>query len=109
MGWTHEFPPLPVAPLTCIQCLATFPILQPQARQHDVELTQLDGLDMMILGEGSSMSWEGQMRTHLRGGRGRSGLESSETWHAANKDSPTGGEEEGGGHSSAWKHGTSQR
>src|SRR5216684_8973834 len=90
MGWTREFPPLPVAPLTCIWCLATFPILQPQARRHDVELTQLDGLDVMIPGEGSGASWEGQTRTHLRGGRGRSGLESSETWHVANEDSPTG-------------------
>src|SRR5713226_1306608 len=44
----------------------------------------------MILGEGSGASWEGQTRTHLRGGRGRSGLESSETWHVANEDSPTG-------------------
>ena len=31
-----------------------------------------------------------------RGGRGRSRLVSSETRHIANKDSPTGGEEEGG-------------
>src|SRR5216684_656250 len=116
MGWTREFPPLPVAPLTCIWCLATFPILQPQARRHDVELTQLDGLDMMIPGEGSGMSWEGQTRTHLRGGRGRSRLESSETrgeeegggrsglvssemWHVANEDSLARGEEEGGGRS----------
>src|SRR5258708_39371596 len=31
--------------------------------------------------------------TNWRGGRGRSGLVSFETWHVINEDSPTGGEE----------------
>ncbi len=34
--------------------------------------------------------------TNWRGGRGRSGLVSSETWEVINEDSLTGGEEEGG-------------
>ena len=34
--------------------------------------------------------------TNWRGGRGRSGLVSLEMWHVTNKDSPTGGEEQGG-------------
>src|SRR5216684_4384183 len=34
--------------------------------------------------------------TTWRGGRGKSRLVSSETWHVTNEDSPTGGEEEGG-------------
>src|SRR5260370_555728 len=34
--------------------------------------------------------------TNWRGGRGRSGLVSLETWHVTNEDSLTGGEEEGG-------------
>src|SRR5258708_18038422 len=33
--------------------------------------------------------------TRWRGGRGRSGLVSFKMWHVINKDSPTGGEEEG--------------
>src|SRR5258708_1945119 len=43
--------------------------------------------------------------TDWRGGRGRSGLVSSETWQVTNEDSPTGGEEEGGGGWGAVKHG----
>src|SRR5258708_32372054 len=35
--------------------------------------------------------------TNWGGGRGRSGLVSSKTWQVINEDSPTGGEEEGGG------------
>src|SRR5258708_17661027 len=70
--------------------------------------------------------------TNWRGGRGRSGLVSLETWHvqrghtpwgggegggglgasgtwaAPKKDPPTGGEEEGGAGCGAWKSGTSQ-
>ena len=34
--------------------------------------------------------------TSWRGGRGRSGLVSLETWHVTNEDSLAGGEEEGG-------------
>src|SRR5713226_7034052 len=34
--------------------------------------------------------------THWRGGRGRSGLVSFETWHVTNEHSLAGGEEEGG-------------
>src|SRR5258708_26890059 len=43
-----------------------------------------------------------------RGGRGRSGLVSLETWHVTNEDSLPGGEEEGGAGWGAWKRGTSQ-
>src|SRR5216684_88904 len=31
-----------------------------------------------------------QVRTHLRGGKGRSGLESLEMWHVANENAPIG-------------------
>ncbi len=34
--------------------------------------------------------------TNWKGGRGRSGLVSFETWHVTNENSPTGGEKEGG-------------
>jgi len=34
--------------------------------------------------------------TRWRGGKGRSGLVSFETWHVTNQDSLPGGEEEGG-------------
>src|SRR5229473_1866116 len=47
--------------------------------------------------------------TSWRGGRGRSELVSFETWQVTNKDSPTGGEEEGGAGWGASKHGMSQR
>src|SRR5260221_5610721 len=47
--------------------------------------------------------------TRWRGGRGRSGLVSFETWHVTNEHSPTGGEEEGGTAWGASKPGTSQK
>src|SRR5229473_175021 len=46
--------------------------------------------------------------TNWRGGRGRSGLVSFETWQVTNKDSLTGGEEEGGAGWRAQKRGTLQ-
>src|SRR5258708_6724357 len=46
--------------------------------------------------------------TNWRGGRGRSGLVSSETWEVINEDSLTGGEEEGGAGWSASKGGRVQ-
>src|SRR5216684_3152979 len=46
--------------------------------------------------------------TCWRGGRGRSGLVSFETWHVTNEHSLPGGEEEGGAGWSASKRGTSQ-
>src|SRR5258707_12659680 len=46
--------------------------------------------------------------TSWRGGRGRSGLVSLETWHVTNEDSLPGGEEEGGAGWWDWKHGKSQ-
>src|SRR5260370_41976488 len=46
--------------------------------------------------------------TNWRGGRGRSGLVSFETWQVTNEDSLTGGEEEGKAGWLASKCGTSQ-
>src|SRR5216684_2472062 len=46
--------------------------------------------------------------TNWRGGRGRSGLVSSETWQVINEDSLTRGEEEGKAGWCASKRGTSQ-
>src|SRR5713226_8525643 len=46
--------------------------------------------------------------TNWRGGRGRSGLVSLETWHVTNEDSLPEGEEEGGAGWWAWKRSTSQ-
>src|SRR5258708_33147010 len=48
-----------------------------------------------------------QQLANWRGGR-RSGFVSLEMWHVTNKDSPTGGEEEGGAGRGAWKCDTSQ-
>src|SRR5258708_38100635 len=48
------------------------------------------------VGELRSVACHKQGLTHWRGGRGRSGLVSFETWHVINKDSPTGGEEREG-------------
>src|SRR5258707_745519 len=47
--------------------------------------------------------------TSWRGGRGRSGLVSLETWHVTKEDSLAGGEEGGGGGWCDWKRGKSQR
>src|SRR5258708_7144197 len=44
--------------------------------------------------------------TNWRGGRGKSGLGSFETWHVTNKDSLPGGEKEGGAGWRAQKDGT---
>jgi hypothetical protein len=46
--------------------------------------------------------------TSCRGGRGRSGLVSLETWYVTHEDSLPGGEEEGGAAWLAWKRGMSQ-
>src|SRR5258708_36137043 len=50
-------------------------------------------------GDGEARNVAGHKRgpTKWRGGRGRSKLVSFETWQVTNEDSPTGGEEEGGG------------
>src|SRR5260370_16782481 len=48
------------------------------------------------LGELRNMAHHKQGLTDWKGGRERSGLVSFEAWHIINKDSPTGGEEEGG-------------
>src|SRR5713226_5355466 len=60
------------------------------------------------VGELGNMACHKQRLTSWRGGRGRSGLVSLETWHIKNKDSHAGGEEEGGAGLGAWKRGTSQ-
>src|SRR5258708_6007424 len=54
------------------------------------------------------MAHHKQELTDWRGGRRRSRLVSSETWHVTNEDSLPGREEEGGEGWQAWKHGTSQ-
>src|SRR5258707_11190956 len=46
--------------------------------------------------------------TNWRGGRGRSGLVSFESWHVTNEHSRTGGEEEGGAALGASNRGTAQ-
>src|SRR5216684_2572206 len=46
--------------------------------------------------------------TCWRGGRGRSGLVSLETWHVTNEHSRPGGDTEGGAAWRVWKRGTSQ-
>src|SRR5260370_11323910 len=46
--------------------------------------------------------------TNWRGGRGRSGLVSFETWHVTNEHSQTGGEEEEGAGLRSWQTCTSQ-
>src|SRR5258707_1089050 len=46
--------------------------------------------------------------TRWRGGRGRSGVVSLETWHVTNEHSLAGGEEEGGAGRRAWKRETAQ-
>jgi len=51
------------------------------------------------LGELRNVARHKRALTSWRGGRGRSGLVSFETWHVTNEHSPTGGEEEGG---AAW-------
>jgi len=48
------------------------------------------------VGELGNMAHHKRELTSWRGGRGRSGLVSLETWHVTNKDSHPGGEEEGG-------------
>src|SRR5260370_39842587 len=49
------------------------------------------------VGELRNVAGHKQGLTNWRGGRGRSGLVSSETWEVTNKDSRSGGEGEGGG------------
>src|SRR5258708_18436585 len=49
------------------------------------------------VGELGNMAHHKRGLTYWRGGSGRSVLVSLETWHVINDDSPTRGEEEGGG------------
>src|SRR5216684_3983998 len=63
-----------------------------QMRTHSLEERKREEQ----VGELQSMAHHKQGLTRWRGGRGRSGLVSFETWHNTNEDSPTGGEEEGG-------------
>src|SRR5260370_882709 len=61
------------------------------------------------LGEVRKVARHKRALTNWRGGRGRSGLVSFETWHVTNEHSPAGGEEEGGGGWGASKRGAAQR
>src|SRR5229473_2977968 len=63
-----------------------------QTRTHQLEGRKREEQ----VGELRSMACHKQGLTCWRGGRGRSGLVSFETWHDTNEDSPTGGEEKGG-------------
>src|SRR5216684_2673549 len=60
------------------------------------------------VGELRNMARHKRALTHWRGGRGRSGMVSFETWHVTNEHSLPGGEEEGGAGWCASKRGTSQ-
>src|SRR5260370_12047 len=60
------------------------------------------------VGELRNVAHHKQGLTNWRGGRGRSGLVSLETWHVTNEDSHPGGEEEGGVGWLAWERGMSQ-
>src|SRR5260370_38676933 len=60
------------------------------------------------VGELRNMGGHKRGLTDWRGGRGRSGLVSFETWQVTNEDSLTGGGEEGGGGWRASKPGRSQ-
>src|SRR5258708_35538611 len=60
------------------------------------------------VGELRNLARHKRALTRWRGGRGRSGLLSFETWHVTNEHSPTGGEEEGGAGCRDRKRGTSQ-
>ncbi len=66
----------------------------PQMRMHFLERRKREEW----VGELGNVTRHKRGLTHWREERGRSGLESSETWHVANEDSPTGGEDEGGVH-----------
>src|SRR5258707_3742699 len=58
---------------------------------------RLDGRKMEeCAGELGNIAHHKRGLTSWRGGRGRSGLVSLETWHVTNEDSLAGGEEEGG-------------
>src|SRR5229473_11687 len=60
------------------------------------------------VGELGNVARHKRALTSWRGGRGRSGLVSFETWHVTNEHSLAGGEEEGGAGWRARKPGTSQ-
>src|SRR5260370_37762855 len=60
------------------------------------------------VGELRNLARHKRALTDWRGGRGRSGLVSLETWHITNEHSPSGGEEEGGAAWGGWETGTSQ-
>src|SRR5258707_8418502 len=60
------------------------------------------------LGELRNVARHKRALTNWRGGRGRSGLVSFESWHVTNEHSPTGGEEEGGAASGTSNRGNPQ-
>src|SRR5260370_36127442 len=60
------------------------------------------------VGELRSVAHHKRGLTNWRGGRGRSGLVSFETWHVTSEDSTSGGEEEGGGSWRTRKHGRTE-
>src|SRR5258708_31707452 len=60
------------------------------------------------LGEPRNVARHKRALTHWRGGRGRSGLVSFETWHVTNEHSLARGEEEGGARWRASQRGTPQ-
>ncbi len=63
-----------------------------QTRTHSLEGRKREEQ----VGELQNVAHHKQELTNWRGGRGRSGLVSFETWHIINKDSLIGEEEEGG-------------
>src|SRR5260370_783589 len=75
-----------------------------QTRTHFLEGRKMEEQ----VGELRNMARHKRGLTNWRGGRGRSGLVSFETWHVTNEDSLTGGEEEGEGGGRAQKGGMLQ-
>src|SRR5258708_37165246 len=61
------------------------------------------------VGEPGNMARHKQGLTNWKGGRGRSGLGSLETWSITNEESRAGGEGEGRGGWGTWKNRTWQR
>src|SRR5216684_2582379 len=61
------------------------------------------------VGELGNVARHKRALTSWRGGRGRSGLVSLETWHVTNEHSRAGGEDEGGAGWGAWKRGAAQK
>src|SRR5258708_6153595 len=61
------------------------------------------------VGELGNVARHKRALTGWRGGGGRSGLVSLETWHDTNEDAQAGREEEGGGGMCDWKSGTTER